>query len=92
MTKEQFFNAIQNTQFGDDLTKELSINGAESSRGYWNLVCSIRDTKLYSKGILIHRNFRITDVKRYFGIKGKPSELAKQLETFLDCIKNGYLC
>ena len=70
----------ETTMFQDDLKNTLFINGNTSSRGYYNLILSIRDCKLYSKGIKPHRNWKITDVKNYFGIKGNATELYTQLE------------
>ena len=73
----------EQTQYEKDLTNPLSINGAKSSRGYYNLVVSIRDVKLYSKGIKPTRHWRISDVKWYFGIKGNATSLATQLDAML---------
>lgn len=50
------------------------------SRGVYNLIISIRDVKLYSKGIRPHRSWKIGDVKRYFGIKGNVIKIVEQLE------------
>ena len=70
-----------NTMFYNDMiNKSISINGKPTPMGYYNLLVSIRDCKLYSKGIKPHRNWKITDVKNYFGIKGNAIELYTQLE------------
>jgi hypothetical protein len=68
------------TQFEKDLEQPLSINGAASSKGFYNLIVSIRDVKLWSKGIKPHRFWKVTDVKKYFGIKGNKEALVSQLE------------
>ena len=68
------------TQFQLDLQRPLSINGAQSSRAFYNLVVSIRDVSLFSKGIKPHRGWRITDVKNYFGVKGNPTKVLVQLQ------------
>ena len=68
------------TQFELDLQKPLSINGAQSSRAFYNLVISIRDVSLFSKGIKPYRGWRITDVKNYFGVKGNPTKVLIQLQ------------
>ena len=68
------------TQFQLDLQRPLSINGAQSSRAFYNLVVSIRDVSLFSKGIKPHRGWRITDVKNYFGVKGNPTKVLIQLQ------------
>ena len=56
------------------------------SRGMWNLILSKRDCSLYSKGIKPHRHWKITDVKKYFGIKGSASEMAEQLNEIYNLI------
>ena len=68
------------TQYQLDLQRPLSINGTQSSRAFYNLVVSIRDVSLFSKGIKPHRGWRITDVKNYFGVKGNPTKVLAQLQ------------
>ena len=77
---------MKNTQFQEDLTTELSINGTASNRGFYNLVVSIRDLKLYKAGIKPHRFWKISDVKNYFGLKGNVDALIERLTDF----KNGH--
>ena len=82
MNKEQFQKAIEGTKFQIDLGYSLNVNGAPMPAGMWNLLLSIRDCKLYSKGIKPHRNWKISDVKWYFGIKGGAAEMALKLEEY----------
>ena len=72
--------------YNDMVNNSIKINGKDTPYGYYNLLLSIRDCKLYSKGIKPHRNWKITDVKRYFGIKGNAQELASQLEEIRDLL------
>ena len=67
------------TQFELDLEKGLKINDANSSKGFYNLVVSIRDMKLYQIGLKPHRFWKITDVKNYFGVKGNKVAVLNQL-------------
>jgi hypothetical protein len=78
---------ISESQFGKDLSNPMYINGAASSRGYYNLVVSMRDVRLYNAGIKPHRNWKVTDVKRYFGINGNTATLLSKLEEIKDIIK-----
>jgi hypothetical protein len=78
---------ISESQFGRDLSNPMYINGAASSRGYYNLVVSMRDVRLYNAGIKPHRNWKVTDVKRYFGINGNTATLLSKLEEIKDIIK-----
>jgi hypothetical protein len=82
MKKEQFLKEIKGTQFEVDFGNELNVNGAPMSTAYWNLILSIRDCKLYSKGIKPHRNWKITNVKWYFGVKGNAVAIAEKLEQY----------
>jgi hypothetical protein len=75
------------TQFMRDWEKPIMINGKESCRGYYNLVVSIRDLKLWRGGIRPHRLWKITDVKRYFGISGNVDKCIATLETALRQVK-----
>ena len=82
---------MKNTQFFKDMTDEsktLSVNNGPMPLGYWNLIISIRDCKLYSKGIKPHRNFKITNVKKYFGLTGDASKLVVQLEDIKNALTN----
>ena len=75
-----------NLPFMQDLQKSIQVNKGSMPIGIWNLLVSIRDVSLYTKGIKPHRNWKITEVKKYFGAKGSPqSELDHLLE-----IKSGY--
>ena len=79
--KKQILNT--ETQFYQDLLDEnkvMNVNGKEVSRGYWNLILSIRDCGLYSKGIKPHRFWKISNVKAYFGVKGSPIAIHEQLQ------------
>ena len=82
MNKETFLNQIKGTQFEADFGNELNVNNTTTSRAYWNLILSIRDCKLYSKGIKINRFWKITDVKRYFGVKGGADVITETLEQY----------
>lgn len=63
-----------------DKEKQISVNGQPMPRAYYNLIISIRDVKLYAVGMKPHRFWKITDVKKYFGIKGDAVQLKEQLE------------
>lgn len=82
MNKQQFLKEIKGTQFEFDFGNALNVNGATTSKAYWNLILSIRDCKLYTKGIKINRFFKITDVKTYFGVKGSAQAIAEKLELY----------
>ena len=50
--------------------------------GNYNLIISIRDLKIWKAGMRPHRHWRITDVKKYFGITGKVDTLINRLTDF----------
>jgi|DEB0MinimDraft_6_1074348.scaffolds.fasta_scaffold06227_5 hypothetical protein len=86
MTTQQIQKQINGTQFQKDLEVEMLINGNVSSRAYYNLVVSIRDVSLFSKGIKAHRFWRLKDVKAYFGVKGGTDKVLEQLKAYKDAI------
>jgi len=75
------------TQFEIDLEKTINVGGGVMPKAIWNLIISIRDCKLYSKGLKPHRYFKISDVKRYFGVSGSADKIAVQLEEILNRYK-----
>jgi len=79
---EQLKKAVEGTGFERDMTTSMSVNGNPMPHGVWNLLCSIRDCKLFTKGMKIHRHWRITDVKVYFGVKGSPEKVVEALENY----------
>lgn len=81
-TLEQLQKAVEGTKFAQDMTTSMSVNGNPMPHGYWNLVCSIRDCKLYAKGIKISRHWKISDVKWYFGVSGSAQKIAETLEMY----------
>ena len=63
------------TQFEKDLEKDLSVNGNASSKGMWNLIVSKRDLGLWKSGMKPNRHWKVSDVKRYFGLKGNKEKI-----------------
>lgn len=74
----------EKTQFEKDLEVVMNVNDGVMSRGIWNLIVSIRDMKLFCKGIKIHRHWRMGDVKLYFGVTGGKEKILNQLEKLLE--------
>jgi hypothetical protein len=79
----------QDSPFYRSITDEgqyTFVNGKKTPMAMWNLILSIRDCGLYSKGIKPHRNWKISDVKYYFGITGSAAVLKGKLEAIKDLI------
>jgi len=73
------------TQFEQDLKQDMSINGSASSKGMYNLIVSKRDLGLWSKiGMKPHRHWKVTDVKRYFGLKGNKHKIYEDICKMVD--------
>jgi len=73
------------TQFEQDLEQDLSVNGKASSKGMWNLIVSKRDLGLWSKiGMKPNRHWKVTDVKRYFGLKGNKHKIYEDICKMVD--------
>ena len=73
---------IKKSPFFEDIEVNLDVNGKNIGRGMYNLIVSIRDFGLYSKGIRPHRNWKITPVKKYFGVTGSAEKCLEQLEAY----------
>jgi len=77
------------SQFKKDLSIPFSINNNVISRGAYNLIITKRDVHLYSVGIMPNRNFKISDVKKYFEIKGNKEAINKQINEMVNRYKLG---
>ncbi len=73
---------MKKTPFVDSLLREenVNLNGQVVPMGYWNLVISIRDLKLFCGGIKPHRKWKLSDVKIYFGLSGSKEKILTQLQ------------
>ena len=58
-----------------------------TNRGIYNLLTTIGALKLWTKGIKPSRQFKIRNVKLYFGITGNAETLLYKLETINKIIK-----
>jgi thioredoxin-related protein len=47
----------------------------------YNLIVSKSAVRLWTKGIKPNRHWKITDVKKYFGMNGTPKILLEKMET-----------
>tara|TARA_R100001369_G_scaffold18188_1_gene33642 strand:+ start:34 stop:441 length:408 start_codon:yes stop_codon:yes gene_type:complete len=63
------------TEFEQDLKQDMSINGGASSKGMYNLVVSKRDLGLWKIGMKPNRHWKVSDVKKYFGLKGSKEKI-----------------
>ena len=54
----------------------------------WNLITTKSAVKLYTKGIKPNRHWRITDVKKYFGMNGNAEVLHNKLVKLYDVLTN----
>jgi hypothetical protein len=75
------------TQFELDLKKQMRVNDGYMSVAVYNLLVSIRDVKLYRIGLKPHRNWQISHVKNYFGIKGNKDTILQELNRLKDELK-----
>lgn len=72
----------EDCQFLKDLTYTETEPINAMNRGWYNLILSVRDVSMYARHkIKPHRFWKISDVKKYFGIKGHARSIEKQLRT-----------
>lgn len=70
---EEWTNMREQTQFVKDLDKTIDFNGNPMPIGYYNLLISIRDFKLYKSGMKPYRGWKPTAAREYFGIRKRAS-------------------
>jgi hypothetical protein len=70
----------QHTQFVLDLlSPPMSVNGSSMSQGVWNLIVTKRDLSLWTQfKMKPHRNWKVSQVKTYFGLTGRGQKLFDQ--------------
>jgi hypothetical protein len=91
MTEKAILKQIEGTQFQADMGVDLNVNGNAMPRGYWNLICSIRDVGLFCKGMKVTASWKFGPVKAYFGCKGNKHSVLEQLRAYrhlLMCLRN----
>jgi hypothetical protein len=76
----------EDCKFVEELDQNFIFNGKPMSRGYYNLVVSIRDFKFYKSGMKPHRGWKPTWVREYFGLPKRISvdETIESLEFLRD--------
>lgn len=57
------------------LGNTLQVNDGHMPTAIWNLIISKRDLYGYLRGWKPHRHWKVTNVKKYFGIKGTGQTL-----------------
>ena len=78
----------EDCQFFKDLTS-FENSQRNYNLGIWNLSLSRRDLTLYCKGIKPHRRWKITPVKKYFGMTGHKEVLLEKLDRLHEIINEG---
>jgi hypothetical protein len=69
-------NTISQYATDELIGKSVNVNGKPMRWSTWNLLVTKRDLNLYVNfGMKPHRHWRVTDVKKYFGIKGTGQNL-----------------
>ena len=72
---KRVYNPENITPFWEDFYKHLQ-NPKGMNRAEYNLICSKRDISLWTKlKMKPHRNWKVSDAKKYFDIKGSGQEL-----------------
>ena len=66
---------IESQFWNDWTTSETPVNP-----GWLNLIISVRDFKLWSRGIKPNRFWKVSDAKKYFNIRGGKESLVTQIE------------
>lgn len=78
----------EDCQFMADLVS-LENGNRNYNMGMWNLTLSIRDLKLFCKGIKPNRHWKFTPVKKYFGMTGNKETMLAKLELLKETLDGG---
>lgn len=63
----------------------IMFNGKRTYLAIYNLILAKRDLGLWAAGMKPHRHWRVTDVKKHYGLKGNDRE--KLVEQIKDLYK-----
>jgi hypothetical protein len=85
---ERTVDIHEDCQFYKDLVS-MDNSQRNYNLGMWNLALSLRDLKLYCKGIKPHRGWKITPVKKYFGMTGNKETMLAKLELLKETLDGG---
>ena len=89
MTPTKPIEIDEDCQFFKDLNPDENL-GRNYNLGIYNLAICIRDVEMYSKfGIKPHRKWKITPVKKYFGMTGHKEVLLEKLKRLNEIINEG---
>ena len=65
---------------GFDPSYSKVINGVEIPRAHFNLIVARQDLYKWAKGIRPNPSWKVGDVKKYFGINGRPDSMVEQID------------
>tara|TARA_Y100000593_G_scaffold94457_1_gene193629 strand:- start:6430 stop:6672 length:243 start_codon:yes stop_codon:yes gene_type:complete len=68
--------------------KFLKDIGTNSTLAMYNLITSKAAMELWCKGIKPNSNWKVSDVKSYFGMTGNKTTLLKNLNVLYDVVTN----
>ena len=65
------------TPFVADLLSGTTIymNGQERNIAVYNIIIGTRDVRCYQLGLIPHKGWKITEFKRYYGLKGRKDKV-----------------
>ena len=78
----------EDCQFMDDLVS-IENGNRNYNLGVWNLVCTIRDLKLFCNGIKPNRHWKLKSIKEYFGMTGNKETMLAKLELLKQTLIGG---
>ena len=80
----------EDCQFLKDIKyNSLDTNFMGTNKGLYNLMISIGQVTLFSKGIKPTQKWTLKSVKEYFGIRGNTQSVLAQLKTLNQILKEG---
>ena len=77
---ENFFLSVENY---------TNFNGKPMAIAYYNVCIESRNLKLWEAGMKPTRNWYVSDIKKYYGIKGNKAKLVSQIEFIRETLLKG---
>ena len=82
-----FLQKIKGTKFESDMEIVIDIKGEKSNLGYFNLAKSVRElTSFVQTGKKPAIGWKISDIKKYYGLKGNKVAILEGLQIYEEVI------
>lgn len=79
-----FWQAVKAQMSGEIRTPEVSMSTGKINYWQYQLAVHKFELGLHAKGIKPNRNWKVSTLKEYYGLTGKPEAMKAQLQEIID--------